>query len=306
MTPSTAIGIDLGGTRIKGVLLQSDGMVLRQMLKDTNDRTGTAGFTWKIAIRDMVRELQAGLQAELPIGICTPGLPSEDHRWVANLPGRLAGLEKLYWAEYLEEPHTFVVNDAQAAMLAEYHFGVGRGKKHVILLTLGTGVGGAIVTNGQLYQGHLNRAGHLGHFSQHPFGAAGIVHLPGTLEMAIGNATVAERSKGRFEQTEALVKAYQQGDSWATLVWLESIRALALGLSSLINVLSPEMVILSGGITQARESLFGPLKKFMGLYEWKPGGTPIPIVPAQFEAQAGAVGAARFALNQVHSIPDNF
>ena len=305
MKPDKAVGIDLGGTQIKGVLLQSDGLVLQQLYRNTFDRTGTANFTWQAAVREMVEELGTGQPGNIPIGICTPGLPDEHHRWVAHMPGRLEGLENFHWPEYLGRSSTYVVNDAQAAMLAEYHFGAGRGQQHVILLTLGTGVGGAVIINGQLYQGWLNRAGHLGHTSQNAFGPAGIVNLPGTLEMAIGNATVEQRSKGRFQNTETLVAAYKAGDRWATLVWLESLRALAIGLSSLVNILSPELIVLSGGITRANQALFEPLQEFMDLYEWRPGGKPTPIVPAFFEARAGAVGAARFALDQVDSLADN-
>ena len=241
-------------------------------------------------------ELKPKDEISIPIGICAPGLPDASHKSIQHMPGRLAGLEHLNWEKYLKENTVFVINDANAAMMAEHQFGVGKEKENIILLTLGTGVGGAIVIDGQLHTGWLNRAGHLGHMSQHPFGVAGIVNLPGTMEMALGNATVTERSKGKFQSTDDLVVAYENGDVWATLVWLESIKSLAIGLSSLINILSPEMIILSGGITKAGDSLFKPLRTFMNLFEWRPGSRATPIVKANFTSFAGAVGAAGFAL----------
>ena len=298
MDVPVSIGIDLGGTMIKGVLIQQDGKILAQITRPTNDQGNTAIFTWKEGIKEVVEELKPTGNSNIPIGICAPGLPDASHQSIAYMPGRLEGLEGLHWADYLVEKEVFVINDAKAAMMAEHQFGMGKGKQNYILLTLGTGVGGAIIIGGTLYKGWLNRAGHLGHLSQQPFGEPGIFNLPGTLEMAIGNATVSDRSKGQFHSTHELVEGYEKGDAWATLVWLESIKSLAMGLSSLVNILSPELIILSGGITQAGDSLFAPLQAFMDLYEWRPGDLPTPIVQAHFTAFAGAVGAAGFALKR--------
>ncbi|MEL6675054.1 MAG: ROK family protein [Bacteroidota bacterium] len=297
-----SIGIDLGGTMIKGVLMQHDGTILNQLIRETQDEGKAAVFSWKEGIKAVVSELKPKGKANIPIGICAPGLPDAQHQSIAYMPGRLQGLEHLNWGEYLAETQVYVLNDANAAMMAEHQFGAGIGKQHLVLLTLGTGVGGAIIIDRKLYKGWLNRAGHLGHLSQHPFGEAGIVNLPGTLEMAIGNATVSERSKGRFKSTYELVEGYKKGDAWASLVWLESIKNLATGISSLINILSPELIILSGGIIQAEEALFQPLATFMDLFEWRPGDQPTPIVKAHFTAFAGAVGAASFAREKARAI----
>ncbi|MEL6192673.1 MAG: ROK family protein [Bacteroidota bacterium] len=296
MDVPVAIGIDLGGTMIKGVLIREDGEILNQMTRHTNDAGDASIFTWKEEIKKVVEALKPEGEMDIPIGICAPGIPDTSHQAIAYMPGRLDGLENLNWADYLAEKHVYVINDAKSAMMAEHQFGVGKGVENLILLTLGTGVGGAIVIGGKLYDGWLNRAGHLGHLSQQPFGEEGIFNLPGTLEMAIGNATILQRSKGQFQNTHDLVQAYEKGDDWATLVWLESIKALAMGLSSLVNILSPELIILSGGITKAEDSLFRPLKNYMGLFEWLPGNLPTPIVKASFTSFAGAVGAAGFAL----------
>ncbi len=296
MQTNISIGIDLGGTTIKGVLLQKDGQLLHQLQRDTNDSSQSAVFTWKAEIAKIVEELTPSGSGDIPIGISAPGLTDPEHQWISYMPGRLEGLEQLHWAEFLKKKSVKVINDAKAAMLAEYHFGKAQNRNDVVLLTLGTGVGGAILIQRKLYEGWLSRAGHLGHLSLQPFSEGGILSLPGTLEMAIGNATITERSKGKFSSTAALVSAHQEGDPWATLVWLESIKSLAIGLSSIVNILSPELIILSGGITNAGRSLFHPLQQFMELYEWRPGGEITPITKAHFGAFAGAVGAACFAL----------
>ena len=85
------------------------------------------------------------------------------------------------------------------------------------------------------------------------------------------------------------------GDTWATYVWLTSVRKLALGIASFCNAFSPELVVLAGGIIKSGDSLMEPLSSFMELYEWRPGGQATPIKPARFQEYAGAIGAALFA-----------
>lgn len=293
------IGIDLGGTSIKAVLLDTNGKILEQRSRDTSHQLEDPDHPdhWKTGIRTMVTEiLEATGETELPIGLSAPGLPSEDHSRIAYMPGRFAGLEGLDWAWYLHTGKVYVTNDAQAALMAESYFGAGKGINNIVMLTLGTGVGGALLLDGKLYTGRLNRAGHLGHITLDTSGESGILNLPGTLEMAIGNATIRKRTKGRYNSTDELLKDHRKGVRPATEVWLESVKKLAIGLSSIINVISPDLVILGGGIAGAGKDLFEPLGKFMDDYEWRPGDEATPITRAVFENYAGAVGAACFAI----------
>jgi len=166
-----------------------------------------------------------------------------------------------------------------------------------MLLTLGTGVGGAAIVDGRLLRGHIGRAGHLGHISLDPDGSPDITGTPGSLEDAIGNCTIAQRSNGRFSTTSELVKAYQEGDAGAADVWLRSVKALAAGVVSLANVLDPEVVILGGGIVKAGDALLTPLRKWIDEFEWRPTGNAIRIATASLGEMAGAWGAAANALN---------
>jgi glucokinase len=166
----------------------------------------------------------------------------------------------------------------------------------VVLLTLGTGVGGGALVDGRLLAGHVGRAGHLGHVTVDADGAPDIVGTPGSLEDAIGECTLAERSGGRFRTTEALVRAAGEGDRDAAAVWLRSVRRLACAIASLVNVLDPEVVLLGGGIARAGPALFDPLARFLDALEWRPLGTATPVVPAALGELAGAFGAARHAI----------
>jgi glucokinase len=167
------------------------------------------------------------------------------------------------------------------------------------MLTLGTGVGGGILIDGKLYQGVAQMAGHLGHVTLNADEPkTDVTHMPGSLEDAIGNLTVSERSSGKFGDTMALVNAYASGDPFAEQIWLKSIRQLSVSIASFINVLSPQAVIIGGGISKAGDFLLKPLQNFMTLYEWQPGGKKTPIRLAQFSDLAGALGAAGFAASK--------
>jgi glucokinase len=285
-----AIGIDLGGTQIKGVVVTVRGEVLRRELRPTND-DGAGVFA------DAVRALADDLGHDLPIGISAPGLAARDRRSIASLPQRLHGIEGLDWTIFLRRDHMVPVgNDAQGALAGEAWIGAARGMQNVIMLTLGTGVGGAILADGKILRGHFGRAGHLGHTCLDLHGAPSIVGTPGALETFIGNYNILERTKGRFATTHELIAAFRADDADARRLWLASIRAFACALASFINILDPEAIILGGGIAQAGDALFTPLADELSKIEWRPTGRPVPLLPAALGEWAGAIGAAREAM----------
>jgi glucokinase len=293
MMKKISIGIDLGGTRIKAIAMSDSGEILHQNYQPTNDGNDSV---WKNAVAIAVQEIQDKLNGmQTVIGISAPGLPNADNSAIAFMPGRMQGLENFNWTGFLKS-RTFVLNDAISAMMAEARYGAAKGKKNVIMLTLGTGVGGAILADGKPYQGAFNKAGHLGHMVIDSDGERDITGIPGSLEDAIGNCTIEKRTFGRFTSTHQLLEAYRSGDHFAAEVWLTSVKKLAIGLASLTNILSPETIILGGGITEAGEELFEPLETYMDIYEWRAGGNKTEIVKAGYGDLAGAAGAACFAM----------
>ena len=293
------IGIDVGGTMVKGVLIDLSGKVLHQESVPTNDKESSP--EWMNTAREMHRLLkQKSGCGKCITGIAAPGIANSEHTAIAFMPGRLAGIENFHWGNYFGGQEVFVLNDAHAALMAESAFGAGIGLRNIVLLTLGTGVGGGILINGELYTGKGLMAGHLGHITLNSaVDETGITGSPGTLEQAIGNTTVERRSSGRFDSTSRLVEAYDKGDSFAAYVWLDSVRKLALAICSISNAISPDAVILGGGITNSGESLFRPLSEFLDVYEWRPGGKKTQILQAQYSELSGAVGAAAFAIAMV-------
>ncbi len=289
----TAIGIDIGGTRIKAVVIDAMGNLMHEIYEPTNDGDDK---NWKNAVGKSVKELQNKIEDHHEvIGISAPGLPNEFNSSIAFMPGRLQGLENFNWSEFLKTK-TWVLNDAVSAMMAEVRFGAAKNNKNVVMLTLGTGVGGAILINGQPYQGAFNKAGHIGHMVINDCGDPDVCGMPGSLEDAIGNVTVNKRSGGKFVSTQQLLQACKSGDTFAKEVWLTSVKKLAIGLASVVNILSPEIIVLGGGIAEAGSALFEPLEQYMNQYEWRAGGTKAQIVKACFGDMAGAIGAACFAI----------
>jgi len=290
---TSVIGIDLGGTRIKAVALDDDGNVLHRLYTSTNDNNDA---TWRQSVKTSVEELQSKLMlSEFIVGISAPGIPDEKNSCIAHMPGRMQGLENFDWSSFLHHK-TYVINDAIAALMAEAKLGVARDKKNAVLLTLGTGVGGAILIDGKPYQGNFQKAGHIGHIVIDHEDEPDVTGMPGALESAVGNVTIEKRSLGKFKDTHTLLEAYRSGDHFAKWVWLTSVRKLSIGIASVINILSPECVILGGGITEAGKDLFEPLENFLSIYEWRPGGNRTTIMKAQFGDMAGAIGAACFAM----------
>lgn len=285
------IGIDFGGTRIKGIILDtSTGEVLHRTLSPTND--GKAG-DWKAIIAQMVADLKAKTAEPVEgVGLAAPGLANADNTAIVCMPGRLQGLEEFNWSNWLGGP-VRVLNDAHAALLAEARFGAAKNSRNALMLTLGTGVGGGLLIGGQLYQGFFQKAGHAGHTTVNADSDyLDVTNMPGSLEDAIGNVTVGRRSYGRYQTTYELVEGYRQGEPLAALVWLTSVRRLAVAVASLANLFSPDVVILGGGITQAGDALFEPLATFMDLFDWQPAGQKTFVCKAHFDDWAGAIGAA--------------
>ena len=311
-----AIGIDLGGTDLKTVVVDEQGEILDRhstlsmgsfqaaadaMCESTRAITGMPPQEpiWKKLVQEAVayyQKEQGGAAAA--IGVAAPGLVAVDGRSIAMLPGRLPGLEGLDWTSFLRrEKGVPVLNDAQAALRGEAWRGAAASFRHAILLTLGTGVGGAILADGRVLRGAIGRAGHFGHVSIEESPERSIVGTPGALELAIGNCSLSERGDGRSPSTLALIKAHRAGDHLATEIWEKSVRDLGRALVGFINILDPEAIIIGGGIARAADDLFGLLAAELDKFEWRPNGHRVKILPAALGEWAGALGAAKNAFD---------
>lgn len=299
------LGIDLGGTDIKCGAFSPAGQLLARRLVSTRDGETTEGghpaFVEEVrrALPSLAKEL--GGMPPRRAGVAAPGLAARDGTHIAFMPGRLRGLEKLNWQQALDHPEPVpVLNDAHAALLGEVWQGAARGRRDVVLLTLGTGVGGAIVSDGRLLKGHLGRAGHLGHLTVDHHGPPTVAGTPGGIEVAIGNATVGTRTGGKFAMTRDLAAAALAGDALARAVWDESVHALAAHLAGVICALDPEIIVIGGGIAELDDFLFAPLRAHLDTMEWRPNGHRVELQRAALGNWAGAYGAAFNTLSPLH------
>jgi glucokinase len=283
-----AIGIDLGGTRLKAVALSATGDVLDRRIEPSND--GPRKVVEVVA----AIQRQRGTPAQ-HIGLAAPGIAAPDGRVVWWMQGRLDAIQGFEWSTLLPN-FRGVINDGQAALMGEIAVGVAKGCDNVVMLTLGTGVGGAVVCDGRLLRGAIGRAGHLGHITVDYSGGGDIVRTPGSLEDAIGNCTIAQRTGGRFASTSDLLDAVKAGDEPARKIWLLSVRKLAAAIVSIINAVDPELIVIGGGIAEAGDLLFQPLEQFVRAMEWQPHGHTVRITRATAGEFTGAIGAAHHAL----------
>lgn len=294
-TPDYIIGIDIGGTRIKAAAVDRDGRVL----EEADRATGDPDPNWPDNVRALCEQLEAHQGAPASaVGLAAPGLAHPDRQCIAWMPERLPGIEGLVWADRLQRTHPVpVLNDGHAALLGEVWQGAAAGCRDVVLMTLGTGVGGAILSGGRLLLGRIGRAGVLGHISLDVDGEPDICNVPGSIEDAIGECTLEKRSAGRFTSTRELVAACERGDEQAREVWERSLKKLGGAVASIINIADPEVVLIGGGMAKAGDALLRPLHEHLDEFEWRPGGHRVEIRLTKMGDRAGALGAAYYALH---------
>jgi glucokinase len=290
-----AIGLDIGVTNVKAIGARAAGEILFR----GSFATESSSPEWPARVKLNLAELEKQHGMADAVGVAAPGLASPEGTCIHWMQGRLGEVEGLNWASFLgRDAPVPVLNDAQAALLGEVWQGAARGASNVAMLTLGTGVGGALMVDGRLLKGHIGRAGHLGHIGLDLRGEKDITKIPGSLEEKIGNYSLERRSGGQFKSTHDLVASHMANDAAASKIWGDSVEALAVGIASIINVADPEVVIVGGGIAACGEALFGLLDEFLDQYEWRPHGRRVRIVPAMLGEYAGAIGAAWNALRE--------
>lgn len=290
-------GLDVGGTNIKSVAATPNGRILARR-SDATPR----GCSVKEAVQTCIAKLGEAVGSPEAIGIAVPGLIAPDRLSLADLPRADQDLAGVNWQKYLDFHRPIpMINDAQAALLGERWLGAARGFDHVIMLTLGTGVGGAAICDGRMLRGWLGRAGAIGLTSLDAFGRENAYGCPGALEEFVSDGSIAERTTGRFQTTVELLRAVDEGDQQAADIWARSVRALAAGIASAINMLDPQRVIIGGGIARAGDRLFVPLQEWLDRFEWQAlPDKRVGIAPAELGDTAGSLGAVRLAEEFAH------
>jgi glucokinase len=289
------IGIDLGGTAIKLGCFSAEGRCLQSLSIPTpqppHPQAVVNCIVAAIAQLDPKRSARA-------IGIGTPG-PADATGRIAKICINLPGWHNIPLADWLEAQTglpTVVANDANCAGLGEAFLGAGRPFRNFILLTLGTGVGGAVIVNGELFTGPTGAAGELGLTTLCPDGPVCNSGNRGSMEQYLS----AQAIRRCTDLEPALLgERAKAGDRDALAFWQDYGRNLGIGLSSLIYILTPEAIIIGGGISASAELFIPTTKAEIESRVMPTSREGLHILPAELGNQAGMTGAAKLALRLV-------
>lgn len=285
------IGVDLGGTAIKLGRFLPDGTCIESLNIATPQPSTPKAVTDAIAAA--VKQLNSENQC-VGIGLGTPG-PADATGRIAKIAINLDGWHEIPLAAILEEKTgipTTIANDANCAGLGEYWLGAGKNYRHVIMLTLGTGVGGAVIMDGKLFAGHYGAAGELGLITLNPDGPPCNSGNQGSLEQYVSVQAI-RRTTG-YEPAQ-LGKKAQEGDVEALAYWQSYGKYLGAGLASLIYVLTPEAVIIGGGVAASAEFFFPATLQEIERRVLLSSREDLQLLTAELGYQAGMVGAAKLA-----------
>lgn len=309
------IGIDVGGTNVKIALVDDNGKIIYSNSVPTYAKMGYEYTVNNIkqAIKDLMKETNTTPSDIEGIGFDFPG-QVDCKTGVVKLAPNIPGWVNVPIAQMIEDEFhipTRIDNDVRCAALGELKFGAGRGCENFICITVGTGIGSGIVINGKVVRGATNAAGELGHIKLQmnggPICGCGDT---GCLEaFASGPAIVAmaqEYIKGgkstKFREMAAVeggeitpymvAKAAEEGDPVAKMIFEIVGEYIGIGLTSVINLLNPERVIIGGGVAESGELLLGPIRKTIKERAMVVAGNAVEIVPAQLGNSAGVIGAS--------------
>jgi glucokinase len=317
VSPRYIIGVDLGGTNVVVGAMPEDGSrQLAMRSQPTRSERGAEAVTELIG--SMINETLAAVCAQtgarredfLGVGIGAPGPLDRDRGLVIVAPN-------LGWRDYplRDRVHDVVGlpstldNDANCATVGEWWRGAAKGGRNVVGLTIGTGIGGGLIIDGKLYHGASDVAGEFGHTTIDSTGRRCKCGNYGCLEAYASGPAIADRARealwdganstmlqlvggdATLITAQTVYDAAEQGDEIAREVVRDTARFLGTGIANLLNGLNPDVVVVAGGVTQAGEALFEPLRNEVKKRAFKPAVQACRIVPGALPGTAGVVGA---------------
>lgn len=309
-----AIGIDLGGTYIKYALVSQKGKVLF-----SRKRASGADVSATVVIGELVKaihEVQEFATAQqytvAGVGIGTPGIIDETNRIVLGGAENIKGWENLNLADILEEKiggPVLLSNDANAMGLGETLYGAGKGFTNVVFLTVGTGIGGAVIIDGKLFNGYANRGTELGHVPLIANGEPCACGSVGCLEQYASTSALVKHfiqrsndSKIEHEQEvdgKYIVRLYKEGNALAIDCLEKHFDYLGRGIAGFINIFSPQLIVIGGGLSEAGEFYIEGIGEKARRYAIPSCAENTRIVSAGLGNEAGSIGAASLIFNNL-------
>jgi glucokinase len=312
------LGIDLGGTKIFAGLVERDGRIVAKEYRKTEAREGPEAVFDRLT--DVATQLLTAegidRQRVTAIGVAAPG-PIDTMGGLVTAPPNLPGWHDVPLAEVIEKRlslPTFLENDGNAAALAEYRFGAGRGCEHMVYVTASTGIGGGFILDGQPYRGTSGAAAEVGHMTLLPNGPLCGCGNRGCLEaLASGTAIareacervargvptlIAELAEGDLSNISAklVAQAADEGDIEAQLILDEAMGYFGIGMANLVNLLNPRIIVIGGGLTNMGERLFDPVRRTIDRRAFRTSAHAVEVRAAQLGHDVGLLGAAAVAM----------
>jgi glucokinase len=314
------VAVDLGGTKMAVTIISDDYRVLAREYHPTLGEEGVDSVISRMisAVKQLVASCGMTMSQLCGISLAAAGAIDSQRR-VITLSPNLPGWRDIPLGSIIEQRlgiRTWLLNDANAAALGEHHLGAGRGVDNLIYLTIGTGIGGAIIIDGKLYTGACGSAGEMGHMTVEVNGPRCECGNVGCLEtLASGRAIAREAKKrlsagGRSSLTEAVAgkieditakevaTAAQQGDALANDVIKHVASYLGAGMVNLVNIFNPEVIIVGGGVATMGDLLLDPGRQVVKERAFPISAAAVRIVTTELGNDAGLVGAAHFAFKQ--------
>jgi glucokinase len=303
------LGIDIGGAQIRAGMVDENGAILASR----TIQTPADLESFLSSLHDAIRWLLEATAVPAGVGVGCKGIINPDSTQIEVLPGTLHFLEGQRLVDVvglsLEVP-VFADNAARVALAGEMVWGAARERQNVMMLTLGAGVGGAVLSNGHLLRGHTGVAGHLGHITVEPDGARCACGNRGCLETVFSaRAIEAEawsavhrgcastltrlfRDQPQLASCRTVFQAASEGDELARSIVATAIHKLAAGVAGLLHVFDPEIVILGGQLADAGADLLEPLQHEVWERSRRLLGRDVPLVEQEVADKSGIVGAA--------------
>ena len=314
---TVAIGIDVGGTAIKGGVVSASGEVLTKEAIATQTQHGVGRVIERICglIESLAGANAAAASQEVAVGLGVPG--NIDHQQGVLLASpNLDGWRDIHVARLVCEKtgrRAVLENDANNAALGESVCGVGRGADSLVLLTLGTGIGSGVILGGALLRGATGDAGELGHTIVHAGGRRCACGQSGCLEAYASASSTVRRAtewiaggepsslkealdRGQTVTAEMVVAASEAGDALARRVWEQTCEYLAVACINIQHTLNPQYIVLAGGMTAAGERLRAPVQQAIEAMISEQFGRAPQVRMSQLGNDAGFIGAALSAM----------
>lgn len=305
MTPVLSLGIDFGGTTVKCAAVRGGEILKRTEPLDTQKLGTPERILDALAVK--LQELKREFPGVVSVGAGLPGMIDPVGGIVhelSNVPGWESVPMKQILTERTGLPAA-IDNDAKSMAYAEWRYGAAVGRRNVVCVTLGTGVGGALILDGKLYRGAHNGSGEIGQTSIHLHGEPGVYGNMGALEKYVGNQQITARAQARYHAAgikkpleqctpKAIAEAAEQGDAVAVGLWKEIGTEIGVGLANVIWLLNPDCIVIGGGVAKAGPLLFEPIRSAIQARTMPVYCQQLQIVPAILGNDAGVIGAAAF------------